>query len=252
MKNNEIVNLIISKVKSGENFNVDEILETISLNNDFSEISGLVNSINAPNAQKRKYYNSIILSKIVAKTVEWFKSEEGHEWIKSQKKSWSNEKIGKNIFGWQKSFFYKLLKMGELSDQIFLAFDSHCDSFPDDNLSRSIANLLRFARTYKFEKNDDKSIMEKELNRFKRTVLFRKKNLISSKSIQLVDEIISLIDLTILNSSIEIKEKSNTKIIKDDFEDALLLEAKNFRNVQYELLYEIREIKELITNKPSK
>ena len=105
MKKDQIINLILDKIKSGENFNFEEIQDSITLNNDFSEISGLVNSINAPNAQKRKYYNSIILSKIVAKTVEWFKSDEGKEWMNSQNKKWTNEKIGKNIFGWQKSFW---------------------------------------------------------------------------------------------------------------------------------------------------
>lgn len=210
----------------------------------------MVNSINAPNAQKRKYYNSIILSKIVAQTVDWFKSDEGKEWIKSQNKSWSNERIGKNIFGWQKSFFYKLLKMGELSDQIFLAFDKHCDTFPEDNLSRSIANLLRFSRTYKFEKSDDKSIMEKELNRFKKIIMFRKRNFISSESIQLVDEIITLIDSTISNSSKKTTEISNTNIHQVKYEDVYesLSEARKFRYMQYELL---NEIKELIKNKPS-
>lgn len=198
MKKNDLVNLILEKVKSGDN--IDEILETISFNNDFSEISGLVNSINAPNAHKRKYYNSIILSKIVAQTVLWFKSSEGKEWMKSQNISWSNEQIGNKVFGWQKSFFYKLLKMGELSDQIFLAFDKHCDSFPDDKLNRSIANLLMFSRTYNFEGGKDKSILEKELIRLKKLLLNQKRKLISSESFKLVDDLASIIDSTISNS----------------------------------------------------
>ncbi len=232
MKKDQLFNLILDKIKSGENLNIDEILETISLNNDFSEISGLVNSINAPNAQKRKYYNSIILSKIVAQTVDWFKSDEGKEWIKSQNKSWSNEQIGKNIFGWQKSFFYKLLKMGKLSDQIFLAFDTHCDSFPDDNLNRSIANLLKFSRTYKFDRNDDKSIQEKELNRFRKFVLYQKRKLISSESIQLFDEIVSKIDSSISNASNKILDNPFGKINNDDFEDDPLSEARKKRNIR--------------------
>ena len=229
MKKNDLVTQILDRVKSGENFNIDEILENISLNNDFSEISGLVNSINVPNAQKRKYYNSIILSKIVVQTVDWFKSDEGKKWMKSQSKSWTNEKIGKNIFGWQKSFFYKLLKMGELSDHIFLAFDKHCDSFPDDKLNRSIANLLKFSRTYKFEKSDDKSILEKELNRFKKFVLYQKRKFISSESIHLVDEIITLIDSTILNASNKIIDNPAANLNIDDFEDEPLSLARKLR-----------------------
>ena len=245
MKKDQLFNLILNKIKSGENFNIDEILETISLNNDFSEISGLVNSVNAPNAQKRKYYNSIILSKIVAKTVQWFKSEEGEEWIKSQNKSWSNEKIGENIFGWQKSFFYKLLKMGELSDQIFLAFDKHCDSFPDDKLNRSIANLLKFSRTYKFEKSDDQTILEKELNRFKKIVLYQKRKFISSESIYLVDEIITLIDSTILSASNKVIKNNGVNLNIDDFEDEPLSLARKRRYLKYELLKELKELKKI-------
>jgi hypothetical protein len=252
MKKTELVNLILDKIKSGENLNFEKIQENISLNTDFSEISGLVNSINAPNAQKRKYYNSIILSKIVVQIVEWFKFDEGKEWIKSQNKSWSNEKIGKNIFGWQKSFFYKLLKMGELSDQIFLAFDKHCDSFPDDKLNRSIENLLRFSRTYKLEKSDDKSILEKELNRFKKNVLYQKRRFISSESIQLVDEIVTIIDSTISNSSKKITENSLTVLNSKISEDEYLSEARKLRFMQYELLSELRELKDLINIKPSR
>jgi hypothetical protein len=77
MKGNDLFNLILNKIKAGEIINIEVIQETLDQNNDFSEVRNLVFNLNATNAQKRKYFNSILLSKIVLKTFEWFKSQEG-------------------------------------------------------------------------------------------------------------------------------------------------------------------------------
>jgi hypothetical protein len=85
----------------------------------------------------------------VVKTTGWLYSSEGAAWMKSQGLRWSNEDIGMNIFGWQKSFFYKLLKAGKLKDEVLVAFNEYCDNTGagEKKINRTIENLLRFAKS---------------------------------------------------------------------------------------------------------
>ena len=203
MKGNDLFNLILNKIKAGEIINIEVIQETLDQNNDFSEVRNLVFNLNATNAQKRKYFNSILLSKIVLKTFEWFKSQEGLRWMESKNLNWTNEEIGKNIFGWQKSFFYKLLRTAKLNDKTLIAFDKYCETNPDNGLNRSIENLLKFARTFKIDDDSNVNVLEKELKKFKRIVSHQRKIFISLESIMLAEEIILKIDLIISSQQIK-------------------------------------------------
>ena len=148
MKKNEFFDLILSKIKSDEPLNIEDIQSKILQSNDFSEVSHLVYNPQSLNAQKIKYYKSLILSKVVQQTVEWFNSEEGSNWMISKRVNWSNEQIGKNIFGWQKSYFYKLLRVSKLNDIVLIEFDKYCESKSDSNYNRSIENLLKFSKIF--------------------------------------------------------------------------------------------------------
>jgi hypothetical protein len=211
MKGNDLFNLILNKIKAGEIINIEVIQETLDQNNDFSEVRNLVFNLNATNAQKRKYFNSILLSKIVLKTFEWFKSQEGLRWMESKNLNWTNEEIGKNIFGWQKSFFYKLLRTAKLNDKTLIAFDKYCETNPDNGLNRSIENLLKFARTFKIDDDSNVSVLEKELKKFKRIVSYQRRIFRSLESIKLAEEIISKIDL-IISSATNSKLNNFTKL----------------------------------------
>jgi hypothetical protein len=100
------------------------------------------------NAQKSKFTNTINLSKLVVKAHEWFTSDEGKAVFREEGVTWSNEEFGKKVFGWQKSYFYKVLKAGKLQDEVVDLFNEKCDEAEaaGQDPNRSLEGLLKFAR----------------------------------------------------------------------------------------------------------
>lgn len=100
------------------------------------------------NAQKKKFENSLQLAKAVKESFAWFSSEEGKAKCNEEGISWSNEEFFQKVFGWQKSFSYKLLKVGKLDDAIVENFNQRCIEVEarGEEAVRSIENLLKFAK----------------------------------------------------------------------------------------------------------
>jgi hypothetical protein len=100
------------------------------------------------NAQKKKFENSLQLAKAVKQSFNWFSSEEGKAKCNEEGISWSNEEFFLKVFGWQKSFSYKLLKVGKLDDAIVENFNQRCIEVEarGEEAVRSIENLLKFAK----------------------------------------------------------------------------------------------------------
>lgn len=100
------------------------------------------------NAQKKKFENSLQLAKAVKQSFNWFSSEEGKAKCNEEGISWSNEEFFLKVFGWQKSFSYKLLKVGKLEDTIVEKFNQKCIEIEarGEEAVRSIENLLKFAK----------------------------------------------------------------------------------------------------------
>ena len=61
---------------------------------------------------------------------------------------WSNEEIGNKVFGWQKSYFYKVVKAGKLEATKVEQFNSLCDQAEaqGEDPNRTLEGLLKFAR----------------------------------------------------------------------------------------------------------
>jgi hypothetical protein len=100
------------------------------------------------NAQKSKFTNTISLSKLVVKAHEWFTSDEGKGVFREEGVTWSNEDFGKKVFGWQKSYFYKVVKAGKLEQSVVDLFNTKCDEAEAEGQdpNRSLEGLLKFAR----------------------------------------------------------------------------------------------------------
>ena len=100
------------------------------------------------NAKKKKFEQTLTLSKLVVNAVEWFQSEDGQRACAEEGISWSNEEIGQKVFGWQKSFFYKVVKAGKLQAEIVDTFKVKCDEVEanGDEPNRSLEGLLKFAK----------------------------------------------------------------------------------------------------------
>lgn len=100
------------------------------------------------NAKKKKFEQTLALSKLVVTAVEWFASEDGQRVCNEEGISWSNEEIGQKVFGWQKSFFYKVVKAGRLEAEVVDTFKTKCDEAEAEGQepNRSLEGLLKFAK----------------------------------------------------------------------------------------------------------
>ena len=100
------------------------------------------------NGQKKKFEQTLALSKLVLNAVNWFQSEEGKRVCNEEGISWTNEEIGNKVFGWQKSFFYKVVKVAKLDETVIDTFKTKCDQAEANNqdANRSLEGLLKFAK----------------------------------------------------------------------------------------------------------
>ncbi len=100
------------------------------------------------NGQKKKFEQSLALSQHVRKAFEWYQSEEGKTKLSEEGISWTTEQFAQKVFGWQKSFFYKLVKVSSVSDEVVETFKTKCDELERQGAEpvRSIESLLKFAR----------------------------------------------------------------------------------------------------------
>jgi hypothetical protein len=111
-----------------------------------SEIRSVQRTIT--NAKKKKFEQTLALSKLVTTAVDWFQSEEGQRVCNDEGISWSNEEIGQKVFGWQKSFFYKVVKAGRLQPEVIESFNVKCNEVEasGEEPNRSLEGLLKFAK----------------------------------------------------------------------------------------------------------
>lgn len=107
---------------------------------------------NADNAQKAKFDKSIKLAEMVAKASAWYDKAETKAMLESNGIEWDNkETFFGRVFGWQKSFAYKMVKAGKLKieqGEVVTAFKRHCTDQENagEASNRSIAGLLKFAK----------------------------------------------------------------------------------------------------------
>jgi len=100
---------------------------------------------NVANAQKRKFEHTMSMAGLVKQAVEWFDSAEGKEVFREEGIQWSKADFGLKVFGWQKSYFYKVIKVANLDPRILEAFNTTCDRL-GEQANRSLAGLLEFSR----------------------------------------------------------------------------------------------------------
>ena len=100
------------------------------------------------NGQKKKFEQTLSLSKLVLNTLTWFESPEGVQICNDEGISWSKEDIANKVFGWQKSFFYKVVKAAKLEETIIETFITKCNEADvnGQNANRSLEGLLKFAK----------------------------------------------------------------------------------------------------------
>jgi len=103
-------------------------------------------------AKKSKFDKSLKLAKLVNQSVEWFKSSETKTLLEDNGIEWSNTEVFFNrVFGWQKSFGYKMVKAGKLQEEnarVVTKFKRECTRAENngEDANRSIESLLKFAK----------------------------------------------------------------------------------------------------------
>ena len=100
----------------------------------------------------RKFAASVALSDCIRKGYNWLKSEEGKQFLKDKKVGM--DQLVLEVYGFQKSFYYKLLKLGQLAFErpdLLERFTASVNEAKEANLgaSLSIENALSFAKEAK-------------------------------------------------------------------------------------------------------
>jgi hypothetical protein len=101
------------------------------------------------NAQKQKFAKTLALSKLAVDALAWFKTDEAKAIFASNGVAWTTEDFAGKVFGWQKSYFYKVVKAGALEAEKVAEFSTLCDQAEREGLTadRTLAGLLKWAKT---------------------------------------------------------------------------------------------------------
>jgi hypothetical protein len=97
------------------------------------------------NAKKKKFEQSLTLAQHVKAAFEWFKSAEGQARFNEEGITWTAEDFGQKVFGWQKSFFYKMVKVANVPTEVVESYNTAADERGED-AQRSVEELLSHAK----------------------------------------------------------------------------------------------------------
>lgn len=93
------------------------------------------------NATKKRFETSLQLSQIVADGFEWYKSASGKATMTNEGITWNAEEFALKVYGYQKSFFYKLVKAGTVET---VKVEEYKEFEPNN---RTIEGLLKFIKS---------------------------------------------------------------------------------------------------------
>ena len=97
------------------------------------------------NAKKKKFEQSLTLAQHVKAAFEWYKSAEGQARFREEGITWTAEDFGQKVFGWQKSFFYKMVKVANVPAEVVESYNTAADERGED-AQRSVEELLSHAK----------------------------------------------------------------------------------------------------------
>ena len=160
----------------------------------FATIENLISEVS--DAKKNKFDKSLKLAKLVSEAKNWFDNTDTKVQLEEEGIEWSNAEVFFNrVFGWQKSFGYKMVKAGKLQieqSSVVTKFKRQCTTAENngEDANRSIEALLKFA------KNEESGTEENEVTRAKTYATFSiaKDGVNGEKgySVRLTDEGISI------------------------------------------------------------
>jgi len=102
-------------------------------------------------AKKVKFEKSLKLADIVKNSHVWFNSEDGKRKMQEEGITWNIEDFSNKVFGWQKSYFFKMLKVGTLKAEnpdVVSKYKRQTTQAENNgqDVPRSVSSLLKFAK----------------------------------------------------------------------------------------------------------
>jgi len=115
----------------------------------YSNAQTLISELN--DTEKSTFDRQVKLAKIVFKGNEWFKSAEGQQQLEYCGIVLTKEEFMRDVFGYGKSFFYDMAKVGRLSEEttIVQEYKNECnqlENLNDKQAVRSVKGVLKFAK----------------------------------------------------------------------------------------------------------
>tara|TARA_R100000951_G_scaffold91945_1_gene80284 strand:- start:388 stop:990 length:603 start_codon:yes stop_codon:yes gene_type:complete len=115
----------------------------------YSNAQTLISELN--DTEKSTFDRQVKLAKIVFKGNEWFKSDEGQQQLDYCGIVLTKEEFMKDVFGYGKSFFYDMAKVGKLAEETSIVgkYKRECTKLENQNdkqAVRSVKGLLKFAK----------------------------------------------------------------------------------------------------------
>jgi hypothetical protein len=100
------------------------------------------------NAQKQKFAKTLALSKIAVQAHAWFITDEAKAIFTEAGVTWTAEDFAGKVFGWQKSYFYKVVKAGKLEEAKVERFNELCNEAEAQGhaTARTLEGLLKWAK----------------------------------------------------------------------------------------------------------
>ena len=100
------------------------------------------------NAQKQKFAKTLALSKIAVQAHAWFVTEEAKTLFAEAGVTWTADDFAGKVFGWQKSYFYKVVKAGKLEETKVERFNELCNEAEAQGhaTARTLEGLLKWAK----------------------------------------------------------------------------------------------------------
>lgn len=94
----------------------------------------------------KRFSQSLELSQYVKQGLEWFQSPAGKNIFAASGVSWSTEDFFFKIYGWQKSFGYKMVKAAKIEADEIAEFTTLCEEIEasGEDANRSIDGLLKW------------------------------------------------------------------------------------------------------------
>lgn len=102
---------------------------------------------NLQDGKKARFTKTLQLATLVATATTFFKERYAQDTLVGEGVQWTTEDFAKKVFGWQKSYYYKVLKASTIPTEVVEEFNAECDRLEttEEKPLRTLESLLKYA-----------------------------------------------------------------------------------------------------------